>query len=110
MTYAVTLDSGDLEVVLPNSLRYQGTAEVVLSDGWYAQLSAHAIASLLSASYLGGVASYTVTLASGTDGVVLPDGVRHKAGDVVALSDEQYSLLTPSAVSALFSSVSTTVG
>jgi hypothetical protein len=109
MTWTVTLDSGDREVVLPNGLRYQGTAQVVLSDGWYAQLSAHALSALLSAESLGGTASYAVTVASGLHGVVLPDGLRHKAGDVVVLSDEEYSLLTPNAVSTLFSSVQTTV-
>lgn len=109
MTYTVTLNSGDVEVVLPNGLRYQGLASVVLSDRWYSQLSDAAKASLLSSSYMNGVASYTVTIAPGSSGVVLPDGIRHKAGDVVVLSDEEYSVLTPSAVAALFSSVAVKV-
>jgi hypothetical protein len=109
MTWTVTLDSGDRDVVLPNGLRYQGSAEVVLSDDWYAQMSASALAALASAAELGGEASYTVTVASGLDGVVLPDGLRHKAGDVVELADEQYSVLTTGAVSTLLSSVVVTV-
>jgi hypothetical protein len=109
MTWTVTLSGGDREVVLPNGLRYQGSAQVVLSDEWYAQLSAAAIASLLTTAYLGGVAAYTVTVAAGLHGVVLPDGLRHKAGDAVVLSDEQYSLLSANAVGSLFSSVSVAV-
>jgi hypothetical protein len=108
MTWTVTLDGGDREVALPNGLRYQGAAEVVLSDDWYGQLSANALASLMSASYLGGIASYTVTMAGGTAFVVLPDGLPHKAGDQVTLSDEQYSIVSPAAA-ALFSSVVTAV-
>ena len=105
MTYEVTLDGGDQEVVLPNGLRYQGAAQVVLSDDQYAQLSANALSALLSASFLGGVASYTVTLNGGLDNVVLPDGLRYRGGDVVTLADYEYSILTPTAVSTLFSSV-----
>lgn len=108
MTWTVTLDGGDREVVLPNGLRYQGAAEVVLSDDWYGQLSASALESLMSAAYLGGIASYTVTMAGGTSSVVLPDGLLHKAGDVVELADEQYSIVSPAAA-ALFSSVTTAV-
>lgn len=109
MTWQVTLNSGDREVALPNGLRYQGSAQVVLSDRWYAQLSAAALASLMSATSLGGTAAYAVTLAAGLHGVVLPDGLRHKAGDVVTLSDEEFSVLTPNVVSTLFSSVVRTV-
>jgi hypothetical protein len=109
MTWTVTLDSGDREVVLPNGLRYQGTAQVVLSDEWYSQLSGAALSSLLSAVSMGGTASYTVTIAAGLDGVVLPDGIRYKGGDVAVLSDEEYSVLTPNAVATLFSSVVTGV-
>jgi hypothetical protein len=109
MTWMVTLDSGDREVVLPNGLRYQGSAEVVISDRWYSRLSAAALGALMSASYLGGIASYTVTMAEGASSVALPDGLLHKSGDVVTLSDEQYSILTPSSVERLFSSVATAV-
>lgn len=109
MTWTVTLDSGDQNVVLPNGIRYQGSASAVLSDEWYSQLSASAVSALLAASYLGGVASYTVTVASGVVGAVLPDGLPHGAGDVVTLADEEYSLLTPLALSALIFSVSVAV-
>jgi hypothetical protein len=109
MTWTVTVDGGGREVVLPNGLRYQGAAQAVLSDAWYGRLSAEALDSLLTAEYLGGDASYEVTLADGTSGVALPDGLLHKAGDVVTLSDEQYSILSPAAVEGLLSSVSVTV-
>jgi len=109
MTYEVTLDGGDREIVLPNGLRYQGAAQVVLSDGQYSELSAGALASLLSASYLGGVASYAVTLNSGLGNIVLPDGLRYRGGAVAELADDEYSILTPNSVSTLFSSVSVTV-
>jgi hypothetical protein len=109
VTYTATLNGGDQEVVLPNGLRYQGSAQVVLSDDWYAQLSAHAVSALLSTASLGGTATYQVTIAGGLHGVALPDGLCYKAADVVTLSDEQYSVITPAAVAALFSSVSVKV-
>lgn len=109
MTWTVTLDGGDRGVVLPNGLRYQGSAQVVLSDRWYSQLTAGALGSLMSAADAGGVASYAVTLAGGASGAVLPDGVRHLPGETVYLTDEQYSVLTPAAVGSLFSSVEVTV-
>lgn len=110
MTWTVTLNGGDRDVALPNGLRYQGTAQVVLSDRWYAQLSAHALSSLMSAVSAGGTAAYRVTLAAGKANVALPNGLRYSAGAVAVLSDEEYSLLTPHAVSMLFSSVVRTVG
>lgn len=104
MTYTATLNSPDHNVVLPNGTRYQGSAAVVLSDDEYAQLSPRA-SSLLTAVYLGGDVGFRVTVAAGITQLVLPDGLRHKSGDVVTLSDSQYSTISPAAVSALFSSV-----
>jgi hypothetical protein len=49
MAWQVTVQSALGEVVLPDGLRYQGGAVVVLSDEEYGQLSAHAVASLFSA-------------------------------------------------------------
>lgn len=40
MTHTITLNGGLKDVVLPNQLRYQGGATVVLSDQQYSQLSA----------------------------------------------------------------------
>jgi hypothetical protein len=48
MGWQVTLNSGLKEVALPNGLRYQGAAEVVLSDDWYGQLSANSVSPLFS--------------------------------------------------------------
>ena len=110
MTWTVTLDSGDRNVVLPNGLRYQGSAEVVLSDQWYGQLTATAVSGLLTAVPAGGEASYTVTLASGLENIVLPNGLRYSAGDTADLSDEQYSVIPAAVSAALFSSVQVTVG
>jgi hypothetical protein len=109
VTWTVTIDDGRQEVVLPNGLRYQGAAEVVLSDRWHSLLSASALSSLMSAESLGGTASYTVTVADGVSMAALPNGLVYGAGDVVVLSDEEYSVITPSAAAALFSSVDTTV-
>lgn len=47
--------------------------------------------------------TYQVTVAAGKANVVLPDGLRHKAGDVVVLSDSQYSSLSAAALSSLVS-------
>lgn len=105
MTWTVTLGSGARDAVLPNGLRYQASARVILSDRWYGQLSAAAAGALASSSFLGGIVSYTVTLADGLSGVVLPDGLSHEGGEVVVLSDEDYSVLSPAAVSSFFSSV-----
>lgn len=109
MTYSVTLNGGDRNVALPNGTRYQGGATVVLSDDEYAQLSPTALSGLMSASSLGGTAAYTVTLNAGLKGVVLPDGLMHHGGDVVVLSDAEYSTITPAAKAALFASTTVTV-
>ena len=45
--------------------------------------------------------SYQVTVASGQQNVVLPDGLRHKPGDTVTLTNDQYAQLTSSALSSL---------
>jgi hypothetical protein len=50
-----------------------------------------------------------VTIAAGKTNVVLPNGVRYKAGDVVVLSDEEYSTISAAAKAALFSADSTTL-
>jgi hypothetical protein len=105
VTYTATLNSPDKNVVLPNGTRYQGSAAVVLSDDEYSRLSPTAVASLMSVAPAGGTASYTVTIGAGLKGIVLPDGLMHKAGDVVVLSDQEYSTITPNAIATLFSSV-----
>jgi hypothetical protein len=109
VTYTVTLNGGDQGVALPNGLRYQGAAQVVLDDSDYAQLSPHALASLMTSVSAGGIASYRVTIAAGQKNVVLPDMLRHKPGDVVTLSDRQYSTIPAYARASLFSSTVVTV-
>jgi hypothetical protein len=109
VTWQVTLNGGDKNVALPNGTRYQGSAAVVLSDAEYSQLSPTALASLMSAADLGGIASYQVTIAGGITNLVLPDLIRHKAGDVVTLSDDQYSTISAAAKAAFFSSTVVTV-
>jgi hypothetical protein len=52
--------------------------------------------------------TYQVTIASGKKDVMLPNGSRYQAGAVVTLSDDEFGLLSPSAVTALFSAVSFT--
>lgn len=109
MTYTATVAGGKKDVVLPNGSRYQVGAAVVLSDDENAMLSAGALASLVTDAPLGGTASYAVTIAAGKKDVVLPDGLRHQAGAVVTLSDDEYSTISPAAKAALFSSTVVTV-
>lgn len=49
--------------------------------------------------------SYQVTLNTGSSNVVLPDGLRHRGGDTVTLTDNEYGTLSANALSTLFSSV-----
>jgi hypothetical protein len=91
MAWQVTLNSGLKEVVLPDGLRYQGGATVVLSDADYGQLSAHAVSSLFSgaAQLTGGLAKVAATpvggfaLANGTSTILTwtapADGQIHRA-------------------------------
>lgn len=51
---------------------------------------------------------YTVTLKAGLVNVLLPNGIRYGGGSVVVLSDAEFSVIGPSAQSALFSSFSQT--
>jgi len=108
MTYTVTLKAGTKDVLLPNGNRYQATNAPTLSDREYGLLSVNAGA-LVTHSYLGGTVSHQVTIAAGKTNVVLPNGVRYKAGDVVVLSDEEYSTISAAAKAALFSADSTTL-
>ena len=48
MSWTVTIKSGMKDVVLPNGLRYQAGADVVLSDTEYSKLSASAITGVLT--------------------------------------------------------------
>jgi hypothetical protein len=50
MAWQVTVQSGLKEVVLPDGLRYQGGAVVVLDDAQYGQLSASAVSALFSSA------------------------------------------------------------
>lgn len=102
MTYRVTLGAGLRSIVMPNGLRYQGGDQVVLSDEWYAELSSGFSGSFTSASL--GDAEWTVTLKTGLRGIALPNGLAYHGGASVTLSDDQYSLLRPAVITALFSS------
>ena len=115
MTYSLTVDSGTDGLVAPNGQRYAAGAAFTLADAEFGLLTAGARTKLAagaggtSTGYLGGTVSHQVTIASGTVNVVLPDGLRHKAGDVVVLSDQEYSTIPAAAKSALFSADTTTL-
>jgi hypothetical protein len=47
--------------------------------------------------------AYTVTLKPGLQDVVLPNGGRYQGGNVVVLSDEDYSVIPASTRAAVFS-------
>jgi hypothetical protein len=114
MTYALTVKTGD-SVVAPNGVRYASGSAFTLTDAQFGLLTTGA-KSLLNAGsggtstgFLGGTVSHQVTIAGGLANVVLPDGVRRKAGDVAVLSDAEYGLIPHPALSTLFSSDTTTL-
>lgn len=115
MTYSFTVDAGTDGLVAPDGQRYRAGDAFTLSDAEFGLLTEMAKALLSpgeggsSTGYLGGTVSHQVTLAEGTDNVVLPDGLRHRAGDVVVLSDEEYSTIPAAAKAALFSADTTTL-
>ena len=126
MTYQVTVPAGDVNVAMPNLLCYQGGGSgvtFVLSDDEFSELAGASSSPyeidystdylgsqpLYSFTYLGGDASYTVTLKSGLVNVVLPNGLRYQEGASVTLSDAEYSLIRPSAAAALFASTSVVI-
>ncbi len=115
MTYSFTVNSGTDGFIAPSGQRYQAGDAFTLTDAGFGLLTAGAKSLLTpgsgasSAGHLGGTVSHQVTLAAGTDNVVLPDGLRHKAGDVVVLSDQEYSTIPASAKAALFSADTTTL-
>lgn len=117
MTYALTVNSGTDSLVVPDGQRYSAGDSFFLTDAEFGLLTAAAKALLTatgglgatSSGYLGGTVSHQVTIAAGLDNVVLPDGLRHQAGDVVVLSDQEYSTIPAAAKSALFSADTTTL-
>ena len=115
MTYSFTVNAGVKNLVVPSGERYQPGDALTLTDEEYGRLTAGARSLLTpgagttSSGYLGGTVSHQVTLAGGTKNVVLPDGLRHKAADVVVLSDAQYSTIPAAAKAALFSADTTTL-
>jgi hypothetical protein len=110
VTYQLTTAAGN--VVAPNGQRYgAAAATVVLSDAEYAQLSASAAANDFTGStYLGDQVTYQCTLKSTVSNVVLPNQLRYGASAVAILSDAEYAQLSPTAISGLFSSVTTVSG
>lgn len=115
MTYTLTVNSGAGGIVMPNGLRYAAGAGFTLADDEFGLLTAGAKALLTAGAggtatgFLGGDVSHQVTIASGLRNVVLPNGLRYGAGAVVVLSDQEYSLISPAAATALFSSNTTTL-
>lgn len=108
MTWQLTVNAGVKDYAAPNGNRYQAGAVFTVSDREYGLMSAGGRA-LIAPSYLGGTVSHQVTIASGKTNVVLPNLGRYKAGDVVTLSDEQYSTISAGAKAALFSADTTTL-
>lgn len=106
MTYQITVNAGVKDLVAPNGNRYQGGSVFTISDREYGLLSTTA-GTNFTHSYLGGTVSHQVTIAAGLTNVVLPNGSRYKTGDVVVLSDEEYSTISAAAKSALFSADTT---
>jgi hypothetical protein len=115
MTYALTVSSGTDSIVMPNGIRYAAESAFTLTDAEFGLLTAEAkdvlaaVSGATSSGYLGGTVSHQVTIAAGLSNVVLPNGLRYDAGDVVVLSDAEYGLVPHSALSALFSSDTTSL-
>jgi hypothetical protein len=114
MTYALTVNAGH-SLVAPDGIRHPAGDAFTLTDAGFGLLTAGAKTILspgaggTGTGYLGGTVSHQVTIASGLGNVVLPNGLRYKAGAVVVLSDEEYSLIAPATASALFSSDTTSL-
>jgi hypothetical protein len=115
MTYTLTVNAGTSSLVMPNGVRYSASGAFTLTDEQYGLLT-DGVKSLLTAGaggtatgYLGGTVSHQVTIHSGVKNVVLPDGLRYKAGDVTVLSDADYGLIPHSALAVLFSADTTTL-
>jgi hypothetical protein len=103
MTYALTVNAGVANFVTPDGQRRKAGDQFTLTDAEYGRLTAGAKAMLTAGpggtatGSLGGSVSHQVTVAAGLTNVVLPDGLRHKGGDVVVLSDQEYSTIPASA-------------
>lgn len=101
MTYALVVNAGVTGFVTPDGQRRKAGDAFTLTDAEYGRLTPGAKARLTAGSggtstgYLGGTVSHQVTVSVG--GTVLPDGLRHKAGDVVVLSDQEYSTIPAAA-------------
>ncbi len=116
MTYSLAVNAGTANFVAPNGQRYDAGADFTLSDREYGLLTPSAKAVLspgpggnATTGYLGGTVSHQVTIAAGLKDVVLPNGIAYQGGDVVVLSDEEYSTIPAAAKSTLFSADTTTL-
>lgn len=115
MTYTLTVNAGAKNLVAPSGQRYRASDGFTLTDSEFGLLTAGAKALLTAGAggtttgYLGGTVSHQVTLAGTAKNVVLPDGLRHQPGDVVILSDAEYSTIPAGARAALFSADTTTL-
>jgi len=52
---------------------------------------------------------WSVTIKTGLKDVVLPNGLRYQAGDIVVLSDDQIQLISKTAIANLFTAAPTAV-
>lgn len=102
MTYALTVNAGVTGFVTPDGQRRKAGDQFTLTDAEYGLLTAGAKSKLTpgpggtaGTGSLGGTVSHQVTVS--VNGTVLPDGIRHKAGDVVVLSDQEYSTIPAAA-------------
>lgn len=115
MTYSLTVNSGDGNLVTPEGIRHPAGDSFTLADADFGLLTAGAKAMLTAGSggtstgSLGGTVSHQVTIAGGLHNVVLPNGLRYKSGAVVVLSDDEYGLIPAGALSSLFSSDTTSL-
>jgi len=115
MTYTLTVNAGHGGLVTPEGIRHPAGDAFTLTDADFGTLTAGAKAALTAGAggtatgYLGGTVSHQVTIHSGLSNVVLPNGLRYKAGAVVVLSDAEYGLIPAAALSTLFSADTTTL-
>jgi hypothetical protein len=116
MTYALTVKTGESNIACPDGQRRKAGDQFTVSDREYGLMTTAGVAlfspgpgGTVPTGYLGGTVSHQVTINTGLKNVVLPNGNRYKAGDVVVLTDEEYSTIPAAAKSALFSADTTTL-
>jgi hypothetical protein len=115
MTYTLTVNSGDGNLVTPEGIRHPAGDAFTLTDADFGLLTAGAKDMLTAGEggtgtgYLGGTVSHQVTITSDLSNVVLPNGLRYAGGDVAVLSDAEYGLIPAGSLSSLFSADTTSL-